>query len=204
MFGRPLVALGLALVVSSCSKAESGRTEPAPAPAVRAEDPAPVVDPTPPEGAPAPVKIEPVQVQAKGVGAPAKAPDKPGAKPEPPAPAPDADTSFKLVVEQPAPVAAGGEAVLRVKVTPGTGYKMNAEFPTKLTLDPVAGVDIDKTSMVLADAEKFDDHQLVFAVKATPQSAGSYTVSGKIKFAVCTDATCDPKKRDVSFTIAAK
>jgi hypothetical protein len=81
---------------------------------------------------------------------------------------------------------------------------MNAEFPTKLTLDPIAGVKLSKASLVLADAEKFDDHQLVFAVQATPEAAGSYTVSGKIKFAVCTDATCDPKKRNVSFAVTAK
>jgi hypothetical protein len=44
----------------------------------------------------------------------------------------------------------------------------------------------------------------VFAVKATPSASGVYTIPGKIKFAVCTDATCDPKRQDVSIRVAAK
>lgn len=206
--------LGLAIALASCSKAESKKTDPDPETAPKAPEPAP---PEPaaelkPEPEP-PIKLEPVQAQVKGVANPdpkAKDPEptqegeaKPEPKPEP-APAGESDSSFKLVVEQPGEVAAGAATTLRIRVTPGTGYKMNAEFPTKLTLDPTAGVKLDKTSLVLADAEKFDEQQLVFAVKATPEAAGSYTVNGKIKFAVCTDATCDPKKRNVAFTVTAK
>jgi hypothetical protein len=215
MVRRPLLFVGLAFALASCSKAESKKEEPAPPAAEKTPDPShAAVTPTPTtgpgeaatgeppaKGAGEPAKIDPVTVQAKG-GGKETAPSK---EPAPaPAPAGEADASFQLTVEQPAPVAAGAPATLRVRVTPGTGYKMNAEFPTKLTLEPPAGVTLDKTSLALADAEKFDDHQLAFAVKATAASAGSYTVSGKIKFAVCTDATCDPKKRNISFTVAAK
>jgi hypothetical protein len=215
MSGRTLLVVALASTLASCSKAESKKSEPAPEEAAKtAPAPTPQPDdvkaePTP-EGTGEPVKIEPVQVQVKGVADPKQVtPEKgPGPAPEPtkqePAPGAESDASFQLTVEQPAAVAAGGETTLRVRVTPGTGYKMNAEFPTKLTLEPTAGVTLGKTSLVLADAEKFDDGQLVFAVKATPAASGSYTVNGKIKFAVCTDATCDPKKRNVAFAVTAK
>lgn len=209
MFGRPLLVIGLALIVSSCTKAESKKSEPAPDTAEKVKTPPqdPVTLPDPevaPEG-----KIEPVKVDAKGTGGGHVAekepvPVKDDKAPEPKPGGGDADSSFALTVEQPSPVAAGGEVILRVRVTPGTGYKMNAEFPTKLTLEPTAGVEIGKTTLVLADAEKFDDNQLVFAVKASPMASGTYTVTGKIKFAVCTDATCDPKKRNVSFAVTGK
>src|SRR5688572_20348027 len=46
------------------------------------------------------------------------------------------DSSFLLTQQQPAPTAAGGETVARLVVHPGEGYKMNKDFPTKLTLEP--------------------------------------------------------------------
>jgi len=114
------------------------------------------------------------------------------------------DGSYKLALEQPAAVTPGAAATARVTITPGPGYKMNKDFPTKLTLEPPAGVTVDKATFALSDAESFDEHKLVFAVKATPASAGDFTIPAKIKFAVCTDATCDPKRREVSIRVAAK
>lgn len=175
MSGRVLLLAALSLV--ACTKAES-KAEKSPNPST---DPAPAAVEAPKAAAPAPV------TGGEG-GVPANA----------------NDTSYKLTLEPPAPVAAGSEAVARIRVTPGTGYKMNKEFPTKLTLTPPAGVTLAKAEFVLSDAEAFDDKQLVFAVKATPASAGEFTVSGKLKFAVCTDATCDPKRENVSIKVAAK
>jgi hypothetical protein len=203
--------LGLAAALAACSKAESKKTETPPVAPEKSAAPEPTPQPDDVKAEPAPegeAAIKPVAVEVKGAGDPKKvtAEKEPGPAPEPakePATG-ESDSSFQLTLEQPAAVAAGGEVTLRVRVTPGTGYKMNAEFPTKLTLEPTAGVTLGKSSLVLADAEKFDDHQLVFAVKATPVASGSYTVNGKIKFAVCTDATCDPKKRNVAFAVTAK
>jgi len=182
MSGRPLLLLGLASVLTlglaSCTKAESKN---GPAPQAEPAAAAPVAPASPDERAALPAGKD--DTKAKD--------DKP-------------DSSFQLSVEQPGEVAAGGEAVMRVRVTPGTGYKMNDEFPTKLTLEPPAGVKLAKTTLALSDAEKFDAHQLVFAVKATPEAAGTYTIGGKLKFAVCTDATCDPKKRDIAFAVTAR
>ncbi len=114
------------------------------------------------------------------------------------------DDSFQLAVKQPAAVAPGGDAVARIQVTPGPGYKMNAEYPTKLTLETTEGVTIADATLDKGEAESFDDHGLVFAVHLSPQSAGEFSVAGKIKFAVCTDATCDPKRQTVSIKVAAK
>jgi hypothetical protein len=110
-----------------------------------------------------------------------------------------------MTLDQPAPVAAGADAVLRITVVPTTGYHINQDFPTKVTLEPPSGLKLAKNELLLADAEKVDDHQLVFAVKATPASAGSFTIPGKIKFAVCRgEEDCEPKRRPVSFTVAAQ
>ncbi|HUQ05485.1 MAG TPA: hypothetical protein VM261_23445 [Kofleriaceae bacterium] len=113
------------------------------------------------------------------------------------------DTSFKLTTEQAAPTKAGGEAVARLVVKPGAGYHMNKDFPTKLTLEPPAGVTLSKAVLEPADAEKFDDNELAFAVKMTPAGVGEYTINGTFKFAVCTDTTCDPKKQKVALVLKA-
>ncbi len=113
------------------------------------------------------------------------------------------DSSFQLTQQQPAPTAAGGETVARLVVHPGEGYKMNKDFPTKLTLEPPAGVNLSKTVLEPADAEQFTEKELAFAVKMTAPTAGEYTIPGTIKFAVCTDTTCDPKKQKVALTLKA-
>jgi hypothetical protein len=137
-------------------------------------------------------------VAVPGAPAPAAAPAPTGA------PAGNApDSSFKLAVSAPAPGAAGAQSVARVTVTPGTGWKMNEEYPTKLTVQAPEGVTVVKAEQVLADAAAFDPHQLAFDVKLTAAKAGTYPVTGTLKFAVCTDATCDPKKQTIAFDVVA-
>jgi len=114
------------------------------------------------------------------------------------------DTSFSVALEVPANVASGAEAIARVKVTPGDGYKVNEEYPTKLTLQPTEGVTTGKTVLLKADAAKFDQHELAFNVKLTAAKAGTYTVNGTLAFAVCTDATCDPKTEKIAINLVAK
>jgi hypothetical protein len=114
------------------------------------------------------------------------------------------DTSYAVSLEVPADVSSAKEAVASVKVTPGAGYKMNHEYPTKLTLQPTDGVSTAKAVLLKGDAAKFDDHQLAFDVKLTAAKAGTYTVLGTLAFAVCTDATCDPKTEKIAINLIAK
>jgi hypothetical protein len=113
------------------------------------------------------------------------------------------DSSYKLATQQAAPAAAGAESIARLVVNPGPGYKMNLDFPTKLTLEPPAGVTLAKAVLEPADAESFDEKGLTFAVKMSAPSAGEYTIPATIKFAVCTEATCDPKKQKVALVLKA-
>lgn len=141
-----------------------------------------------------------------------------GAPPEV-APAPGADDDRlrlhpdegTLAVEPPADAKAGAEAVARITVKPGKGFHVNTEYPIKLTLTPPSGVTLAKTDFAAGghdkgkgDADALDEQNLAFAVKLTPAAGGSYTVSGKFKFAVCDANQCLPKKENISITLAAK
>jgi hypothetical protein len=117
----------------------------------------------------------------------------------------------KLAIESPADAKAGAEAVAKVIVTPATGYHVNTEYPTKLTLTTPQGVTLAKAELVAGghdkgkgDADALDEKQLAFAVKLTPAASGSYTINGSFKFAVCDASQCLPKKETIAITVAAK
>jgi hypothetical protein len=137
---------------------------------------------------------------------PIAAPGKPGdsAAATAPTAAAGKDSSFSVALEVPADVASGAEAIASVKVLPGAGYKVNEEYPTKLTLQPTEGVTTAKAVLLKGDAAKFDKHELAFNVKLTPAKAGTYTINGTLAFAVCTDATCDPKTEKIAINLVAK
>jgi hypothetical protein len=99
--------------------------------------------------------------------------------------------------------APGAETVARVVVRPGKGFHMNKDYPTKLSLELPAGVTAAKPVLEPADAEAFDDNQLAFAVKLTAASAGDYSIPGMLKFAVCTESTCNPKKHAIALALTA-
>src|SRR5437667_2910337 len=96
-----------------------------------------------------------------------------------------------LTVVPPAEVKAGSESVAKISVTPGKGYHVNTEYPIKLKLDPSTGVTLAKTDFAAGghdkargDADALDEKGLELSVKMTPAASGSYTISGKFKFAV--------------------
>ena len=120
----------------------------------------------------------------------------------------------KLAIEAPADAKAGSEVVAKVMVVANPAFKVNLEFPTKLSLDaPPQGVTIAKAelkaggqSKAKGDADVFDDKQATFLVKLTPAASGTYTINGNFKFAVCDRAgtQCFPKKEPIAIQIAAK
>jgi hypothetical protein len=108
------LALGALLVVSTGNCSKS--------------DPRPTDTAPPHSGARAPAEGAARPEVARAGGAPGAA---------------SSDDSVPLTAQQAAPTAAGGDAIARLVVLPGAGYKMNKVFPTKLTLEPPAGVSID-------------------------------------------------------------
>lgn len=117
----------------------------------------------------------------------------------------------KLAVVPPDGAAAGSEAVAKITVTPGAGYHVNTEYPTKLTLQAPDGVTVAKAELTAGghdkakgDADALDEQNLTFLVKLTPAKSGSYTVNGSFKFAVCDKDQCLPKKEQIAIVVAAK
>jgi len=116
----------------------------------------------------------------------------------------------QLAIEAPVDAKAGTEVTAKILVTPSAAYKINKEFPTKLTLETPQGVVLAKALLtagghdqVKGDADAFDDRQLAFTIRMTPTS-GNHTINGTFKFAVCDKDTCLAKKEQISIAVAAK
>jgi hypothetical protein len=185
-----LVALcggvALALVATGCTKDAESRS--------LAVSPA-----APPAGEPGTAPA-PGAAMVRGPGA-AEAPPTAGAgEAEPLANQADDDT-YSIQVDTPAAVASGAEGVVRVRVTPLRGWKMNMDYPTRLRVTAPDGVAMAKAEQSIGDAERFDDAGGIFAVKFTAGSAGDKSFQAKFRFAVCTDATCVPNTRDLAWMV---
>lgn len=119
---------------------------------------------------------------------------------------------FALTVDSPAPIAAGATAHFAIEVTPKDGRKINwcaagekdcQPFPTKLTVTPPAGLTVAKS--VYTEKDLAIDHKhIAIDLAVTGTTAGAYSMSGDLKFAVCTDAECEPKRVKLVFTLGVR
>jgi hypothetical protein len=97
----------------------------------------------------------------------------------------------------------GQEAAAQIVITPAAGYHLNVDFPTALKLTPPAGVTAAKVDYKKADA-KLTEKEGSFAIRLTASAAGKQTVPGELRFAVCTDTTCDPQRTKVAIELDVK
>jgi hypothetical protein len=112
--------------------------------------------------------------------------------------------SYILKLAAPATVAKGAEGVVTLEIQPKKGWHLNKEYPTKLSVTPPAGVTLKKAEQVLADATSWTEQSGVFNISFNATAAGSKAFAGKLKFAVCTETTCDPKKETLAWTVAVE
>jgi len=116
-----------------------------------------------------------------------------------------AGSNYTLSVSPPSDARVAAQSTAKVKVSPDktAGYKMNLEYPTKLTITPPEGVRLAKTKLVAADA-KLDKDSLEFNVAFTAETTGRKAFTGELKFAVCTENDCKPQVETIAFTVDVK
>ena len=115
-----------------------------------------------------------------------------------------ADTpSYQITLAVPGKVGKGAQGTVTLEVVPKKGWKLNKEFPTKLTVNEPAGVKVVKKEQTVADAVSFAEKSGArWSVDFQADSAGDKAFTGLFKFAVCTDVSCDPKKEQLAFNVA--
>lgn len=113
--------------------------------------------------------------------------------------------SYVVEIVEPPQVAAGAESAVSVVVKPKGIYHFNLEFPTSVTIEAPSGASVAKARQDLKDAVSSSEEQgATWQVKVTPTEPGAKTFKADLKFAVCTDTTCDPKKETLAFSLDVK
>lgn len=114
-----------------------------------------------------------------------------------------ADTPwYTITLAAPAEVGKGAQGTAVLEVIPKKGWKLNKEFPTKLTVAEPAGVKVSKKEQTVADAVAFAEQSARWQVQFQADSSGGKDFTGLLKFAVCTDTSCDPKKEALAWNVA--
>lgn len=98
---------------------------------------------------------------------------------------------------------AGAAVEVGLIVAAGAGYKVNEEFPTSVEITAPADVGVAKAKLGRGDATIRHD-RATFRLALTPRAAGDKRVGLKLKFALCTDTTCEPRKHSVELKLDVK
>jgi len=113
-----------------------------------------------------------------------------------------ADASFTVKVDAPAAKKAAPGKV-HVHITPGSGFHMNKDYPTSVTVVAPAGVTVEKGKLTGADI-KLVEAGADFDVGFVAADVGKKSFEGELKFAVCSATSCDPKKEKLTFVVEVK
>ncbi len=98
---------------------------------------------------------------------------------------------------------AGAPLDVRLELTPSGGYKVNEEYPIAVEIVAPADVTATKTKLGKADASVRHE-RAAFQLRLTPKAAGAKVVALKLRFALCTDTTCEPRKHAVDLKLDVK
>lgn len=79
-------------------------------------------------------------------------------------------------------------------------YHINKEYPHKAVLTAPDGVSVDAKVKGSVNSET----ELTFVVVSTSAGTGKKDIAAEVKFAVCTDSTCEPKVEKVTLSVDAK
>jgi hypothetical protein len=108
------------------------------------------------------------------------------------------------LLQAPESVAQGESAQVAFVVVPKKGWKLSDEFPLRLKISPPEGVEVDKPNQQKSDAVSYGEKEARWAINVKPTTAGKKSFSGSLKFAVCTETTCNPRKPELAFAFDVK
>ena len=113
-----------------------------------------------------------------------------------------ADTdSYTVKLASPAKVTTGSKGSATLEIVPKKGWHLNDEFPYKLTVTAPSGAKVAKPEQGKKDTVAFSPDKMKWAIDFEASAAGDKAFTGKVKFAVCTETSCDPKKEELAFNV---
>lgn len=110
---------------------------------------------------------------------------------------------YVLDATVPGEVRVGEEAVVRLVVRPKFPYKMNGEFPIKLSTKADAAVTLPRPLQGRADAKRFQHEVAEMHVPFRVTAVGQHRIEADFRFAVCTSTDCLPQKEKTAWSVRA-
>ena len=109
--------------------------------------------------------------------------------------------SYTVKLASPDKVAKGAKGAATLEIVPKKGWHLNDEFPYKLTVAAPAGTKVAKPEQGKKDTVAFSQQAMKWSIDFEASSGGDKAFTGKVKFAVCTETSCDPKKEELAFNV---
>ncbi|MCC6746489.1 MAG: hypothetical protein IT371_02460 [Deltaproteobacteria bacterium] len=110
-----------------------------------------------------------------------------------------ASAMYEVKLDPPAATAVGQAAVATVRLLPKGGYKVNLEYPIKLTVTGPAAATPARLELVGKDAARFDKTEAQFKPSVKLGAAGAHAFKATFKFSVCTDKQCELKSEELQW-----
>ena len=111
---------------------------------------------------------------------------------------------YSIDVAGPPPAAVGQTVSARVTVRPRAPYKVNLEYPLKMTVSAPAGAKLVKSELAAADARELSKDLIRIEPAFSLNHAGAQRFDAELRFSVCTAALCELKREKVRWTAQAR
>jgi len=104
-----------------------------------------------------------------------------------------------------AAVKVGETGAIVVTISPTAGFKLNEEFPTKLTVeDPPEGLSFHAPTLKKSEGRLDDKGNFTFRMPVVASRAGEFAVEAKLKFSVCTADKCVVQRQALTTKLKAE
>jgi hypothetical protein len=113
------------------------------------------------------------------------------------------EAAFSLEFSRVGAYSAGNTGLLRVELKAKAPHHVNQEYPHKLKLKPVDGVEFE-TMTFARDSMSVEPMSIVLRVPVKPSRAGQYKIQGDFAFSLCTADRCLIEKRTLQVDIQAQ
>jgi len=112
------------------------------------------------------------------------------------------EEAFTLTLTGPSSAKVGESVKFVVTLSAKNGFKVNEEYPVKFRPATVTGV-VWAKEIVGKDDGQVEKSKVLLPVEVKLSQPGTFEVTGKLSFSVCTDDRCLIEKRDLGVSITA-
>ncbi len=113
------------------------------------------------------------------------------------------ETAFSLELSKLGSYSAGNTGYLRLELKAKAPHHVNQEYPHKLKLKPVEGVEFESLTFA-RDSMSVEPMSVVLKVPLKPTRAGQYKVQADFAFSLCTADRCLIEKRTLEAEIQSQ